>query len=134
MKNYQIYNAYSVLTKLADLQYNDYDVNLGVALMLNDVESRYKIITSMINKLNTEYCVIDENGKVALINGKPELKEGKSLAEYNAELQKISEADANYEPEKVIIYRNSLRGTFPNPREILQIQDFVTFVKEERVW
>ena len=40
MKNYQIFNAYPTLMKFADLNYNDYDVNLNIALMLNDVTTR----------------------------------------------------------------------------------------------
>lgn len=132
MKNYQIYNAYPALMKLADLQYNDYDVNLNIALMLQDVESRYKIITSMIGKLNMEYCVANEDGRIVLHDGNPAMKQGKTMAEYNAELQKISDSDANYNPEKIVIYRNSLRDGLPNPREILQLRDFVTFVKEDK--
>ena len=133
MKNYQLYNAYPALMKLADLQYSDYDVNLSIALMLQEVEKRYKIITSMIGKLNAEYCLADENGNIAVYNGNPALKQGKTMDEYNAELRKISEADASYNPEKIVIYRNSLRDELPNPREILQMQDFVTFVREDKV-
>ena len=130
MKNYQIFNAYPTLMKLADLNYNDYDVNLNIALMLNDVTTRYNIISSMIKKVTDEYCLVDDNGRVRMAGGKPLMKPEKSLDEYNAEMQKISDGDANYEPEKIVVNRHSFRGTLPSPKEILQVQDFITFAKE----
>ena len=130
MKNYQIFNAYPTLMKFADLNYNDYDVNLNIALMLNDVTTRYNIISSMIRKLNDEYCLVDENGRMKMNGGAPLMKPGKEYYEYEAEMQKISDGDANYAPEKIIINRHSLRGSLPSPKEILQVQDFITFTKE----
>ena len=130
MKNYQIFNAYPTLVKLADMNYNDYDVNLDIALMLNDVTTRYNIISSMIKRVTEEYCVADENGYVRMNGGSPVMKPGKSPEEYDAEMQKISDGDANYDPEKIIVNRASFRGTLPSPKEILQVQDFISFVKE----
>lgn len=130
MKNYQIFNAYPTLMKLADFSYNDYDVNLNIALMLNEVTARYNIISSMISKLTSEYCEIDDNGRVKMYGDNPVMKEGKSLAEYNAEMQRISDGDAKYEPEKVVVNKHSFRGMLPSPKEILLVQDFITFTKE----
>lgn len=130
MKNYQVFNAYPTLMKLADMSYNDYDVNLDVALMLNDVTTRYNIISSMIKKVTDEFCAVDDNGRVRMVGGSPLMKPGKSLDEYNAEMQKISDGDANYDPDKIVVNRHSFRGTLPSPKEILQVQDFITFVKE----
>lgn len=130
MKNYQIFNAYPTLMKFADMNYNDYDVNLNIALMLNDVTTRYNIISSMIRKLNDEYCMVDENGRLKMNGGAPLMKPGKSYDEYEAEMQKISDGDANYAPEKIVINRHSFRGVLPSPKEILQVQDFITFTKE----
>lgn len=130
MKNYQIFNAYPTLMKLADFNYSDYDLNLNIALMLNDVTTRYNIISSMIKKLTNEYCVIDENGRVVMNGNVPAMKPGKSLEEYNVEMQKISEADAKYDHEKIVVNKHSFRGVLPSPKEILQVQDFITFAKE----
>lgn len=130
MKNYQIFNAYPTLMKFADMNYNDYDVNLNIALMLNDVTTRYNIISSMIRKLNDEYCMVDENGRLKMNGGAPLMKPDKSYEEYEAEMQKISDGDANYAPEKIVINRHSFRGVLPSPKEILQVQDFITFTKE----
>ena len=130
MKNYQIFNAYPTLMKMADLSYNDYDINLSIALMLNEVSARYNIISSMIKKLTDEYCELDDDGRVKMCGEHPMMKAGKSLNEYNAEMQKISDGDAKYEPEKVVVNKHSFRGMLPSPKEILQVQDFITFAKE----
>lgn len=133
MKNYQIFNAYPAFAKIAELNYKDYDVNVDVALMLIELEKRYKIITKMIDKLKIEYCQVRDNGQFLTDeNGNLVMKPDKSLAEFEAELAKISDADANYNPEKIVIYRDSFRDKMPNPKEIVQLKDFVIFEKEDR--
>lgn len=132
MKNYQIFNAYPAFVKIAELNYNDYDINVDVALMLMELEKRYKIITKMIDKLQVEYYQAHDDGQFVVDeNGNYVIKSGKSLVEFEAELAKLSDADANYNPEKIVIYRNSFRDKMPNPKEIVQLQDFVIFKKED---
>ena len=133
MKNYQIYNAYQSFEKLMNLRYNDYDTNVDIALMYMEIEKRYNIITSMLNKLYNEFCVIDAHGNVVDSNGNYTIKPDKSYEDFMQELNKISNADANYNPVKITVNRNTFRGDMPNPKDIVLLQEFITFSKDTRV-
>ena len=132
MKNYQIFNAYQTFEKIINLNYKDYDINVDIALMFNELTERYQIITMMLNKLNNEYCAVGENGQYLMNGNNPVMKPGKSLEEYNRELAQLSNADANYDPEKIVVRRDSFRDVLPNPKDILLLKDFITFEKEDK--
>ena len=133
MKNYQIFNAYPSFEKLMSLNYDDYDTNVDIALMYMEIEKRYKIITSMLNKLYNEFCVIDVTGSVIDANGNYMIKHNKSYNDFMQELDKISNADANYDPVKITIHRNTFRGEMPNPKDIVLLQEFITFSKDTNI-
>lgn len=124
MKNYQIFNAYSSFEKLMDLNYSDYDINVDLALMYIEIEKRYNIITTMVNKLYSDFCTVREDQYV--------LKQGKLQVDFDKELDKISNADASYEPSKITIYRDTLRDNLLSPKDIVLLKDFIVFSKDSK--
>ena len=132
MKNYQIFNAYQSFEKLMSLNYSDYDINVDLALMYMELEKRYNIITAMIHKLYGEFYAVEQGQYVIDITGNYVLKPDKSQTDLNKELDKISNADANYEPTKITIYRDTLRDNLISPKDIVLLKDFIVFSKDTK--
>lgn len=127
MKNYQIFNAYEPLVRLSELKFNDYGVSYDISLLLSEIGDRYKIIATMLAKINAEYCVTDESGNVITRGGKPVMIHGKSYADYNAEMSAVSEVDARYEPIKVAVSEKTFKDELPSPRDMALLKDFISF-------
>lgn len=128
MTNIQINSSISYVIKLSKLRLEDYDTTLSVALLLKEMRDRNDTFLSEYGKLNSEYFANDCDGKPIYQNGVPVIKHGKTLDEYNNELARLADADAQITRNLPIkVNKATFNSELPPPEDILALDGLIEF-------
>ena len=92
------------------------------------MRDRNDTFLSEYGKLNSEYFANDCDGKPIYQNGVPVIKHGKTLDEYNNELARLADADAQITRNLPIkVNKATFNSELPPPEDILALDGLIEF-------